>query len=191
MSRIRKAVVIVLSVALVASFAVPAFGGPSPLKVAKKALRTAKKANKTAKSAGKRASAAGTTAGQALTNANRALTQASAGGITVVAGRAEAIPPGGVEDSIAGCPTGQKAISGGGHSITANGEEMVASQTNADRSGWFVIGTNTFGSTNGEVQAIALCAPAGKAVAARRGTLARDARRLRQRFERILAQRRR
>jgi hypothetical protein len=63
------------------------------------------------------------------------------------------------------CPAGQKVVSGGGISISD--EQLAASQPNADRSGWFVIGIDLVDNGGEYVQAYALCAAGGKAVAAR------------------------
>jgi hypothetical protein len=66
------------------------------------------------------------------------------------------------------CPAGQKVVSGGGISITD--EQLAASEPNADRSGWFVIGIDLNDNGGEYVQAQALCAATGKAVAARSTT---------------------
>jgi hypothetical protein len=66
---------------------------------------------------------------------------------------------------IVNCPAGQRAISGGGVSISDSG--LVASDTAASRGGWFVVGGMSYtGNTTGYVEAFAACAPAGTAVAA-------------------------
>jgi len=87
-------------------------------------------------------------------------------GITVVS---SAQVPFGPTDVVMGatafCPAGQKVVSGGGVSISD--EELAASAPNADRSGWFVIGVDLVDNGNEYVQAQALCAASGKAVAAR------------------------
>lgn len=76
--------------------------------------------------------------------------------------------PFGATDTVMGatafCPAGQKVVSGGGVSISD--EQMAASSANADRSGWFVIGIDHNDNGGEYVQAQALCAATGKAVAA-------------------------
>jgi hypothetical protein len=61
------------------------------------------------------------------------------------------------------CPPGQKVISGGGVSISD--EQLAASEPNADRTGWFVIGIDLDYDVTSYVQATALCAQSGGAVA--------------------------
>jgi hypothetical protein len=73
----------------------------------------------------------------------------------------------------ANCPAGQRVVSGGGVSISIGG--LSASQANASRTGWFVVGgTTSPGTANQYVQAYALCAPAGVAVASSAGSKAKD-----------------
>jgi hypothetical protein len=132
--------VLVTSILLLGSLVGPAFGAPSPLKVAKKALKTAKKANKTAKSANKRskkalsraksadtaaksantaAGSAGSTAGSALSKAGQALslaqsaaTHSGPGGFGISDGLPVPTDGSSVEDH-ADCPTGFVAVGGG------------------------------------------------------------------------------
>jgi hypothetical protein len=63
------------------------------------------------------------------------------------------------------CPSGQRVVSGGGVSISD--EEIAATMPTAGRTGWFVIGVDLVddGGTS-YVQAVANCAPTGRAVAA-------------------------
>jgi len=63
------------------------------------------------------------------------------------------------------CPSGQRVVSGGGVSISD--QEIAATMPTAGRTGWFVIGVDLVddGGTS-YVQAVANCAPAGRAVAA-------------------------
>jgi hypothetical protein len=66
------------------------------------------------------------------------------------------------------CPAGQRVVSGGGASISFEG--LSASQANASRTGWFVVGATDDPTFPGQfVQAYAICAPANSAVAARVG----------------------
>ena len=68
------------------------------------------------------------------------------------------------QSATAFCPPGFRVVSGGGFSISD--EQVAASLATGDRSGWGVIGIDQ-APTGGEyVQAQALCAPAGQAVAA-------------------------
>ena len=69
-----------------------------------------------------------------------------------------------VMSAIAFCPAGQLAVSGGGVSISD--EELAATQATDSRDGWFVIGVDETDDGGEYVQARALCAPAGVAVAA-------------------------
>jgi hypothetical protein len=68
-----------------------------------------------------------------------------------------------VKGATAFCPAGQRVVSGGGVSISD--EQLAASQATADRTGWFVIGVDAYDDGGEYVQAQALCAPAGVAVA--------------------------
>jgi hypothetical protein len=58
-------------------------------------------------------------------------------------------------------------ISGGGVSISD--EQLALSMATSDRSGWYVIGVDLYDGGGEYVQAQALCAPAGTAVAASAG----------------------
>jgi hypothetical protein len=69
--------VMVTSALLASSLVGPAFGAPSPLSIAKKALKTAKKANKTAKKANKRSKTADGRSKDALSKATSAASSAS------------------------------------------------------------------------------------------------------------------
>jgi hypothetical protein len=69
-----------------------------------------------------------------------------------------------VKSAVAYCPAGQKVISGGGTSVSD--EQLAASEATCDRSGWFVIGIDLADNGGEYVQAQALCAASGKAVAA-------------------------
>jgi hypothetical protein len=80
-----------------------------------------------------------------------------------------------VASATAYCPSGQRAISGGGVSISD--EEIAASLPTPGRTGWFVIGVDLIddGGTS-YVQAVANCAPLGSAVAASAPSRAADKR---------------
>lgn len=69
-----------------------------------------------------------------------------------------------VQSAIAFCPAGQRVVSGGGISVTD--EQLAASKATADRSGWYVIGVDTSDNGGEYIQAQALCAPVGTAIAA-------------------------
>jgi hypothetical protein len=69
--------VMVTSVLLATSLVGPAFGAPTPLSIAKKALKTAKKANKTAKKANKRSKTADRRSKNALSKAASAASTAT------------------------------------------------------------------------------------------------------------------
>lgn len=144
--------ILVASLLLVASLVGPAFGTPSPLSVATKALKIAKKANKTANSASKRsasalsiandansaARSAGTGAATANTTANSALTKANQAQSTADAAAGHSgpgavrfsdglpVPTNGsaVEDE-AVCPAGFLPISGGVSVVNANTGDPV------------------------------------------------------------------
>ena len=84
-------------------------------------------------------------------------------GITEVVGPKELIGEE-VGSSLALCPAGTHAVSGGGAAITLDG--MGASEMTASHQGWFVVAIGT--SFNSTVQAVAYCAGVGQAVAASR-----------------------
>jgi hypothetical protein len=71
------------------------------------------------------------------------------------------------QEAIAFCPSGQRVVSGGGFS--ASDEQIAATEALDDRSGWVVIGVDLVDdpALDEAVQAQALCAPTGQAVAAR------------------------
>jgi hypothetical protein len=70
--------------------------------------------------------------------------------------------------AIAFCPAGHRVVSGGGVSISD--EQLAASIPTAARDGWGVIGTDLFDNGGEYVEAYAICAPAGQAIAARAGS---------------------
>lgn len=88
------------------------------------------------------------------------------GGMVVVEGPIATIAPEDFEIVGAVCPAGHRVVSGGGSAISASGGLFV-SESDPARSGWIVAGENFATSASGTVQAQALCAPAGRAVAAR------------------------
>ncbi len=65
--------------------------------------------------------------------------------------------------SVATCPNGGRVISGGASATTVNG--VSASEPSEDRTSWIAVAANTE-QTTAHVQAIALCALKGYAVAA-------------------------
>jgi len=79
----------------------------------------------------------------------------------------------GTEGSVATCPTGERAISGGASIVAGviGGEISAASE---DRSSWIVIVANASEFKTGTVQAVAYCASGGQAVAAVRANPARS-----------------
>jgi hypothetical protein len=68
--------------------------------------------------------------------------------------------------AIAFCPAGQRVISGGG--VNIGDEQLGMSEAANDRSAWGVIGIDVVDNGGEYVQAQALCAPSGSAVAASR-----------------------
>jgi hypothetical protein len=69
-----------------------------------------------------------------------------------------------VMTAIAFCPAGQRVISGGG--VNIGDEQLAISMPTSDRSGWAVAGVDLVDNGGEYVQAQAICAPAGQAVAA-------------------------
>jgi hypothetical protein len=177
LARGRKAAILAaVCVAVVFTFSIvsPAVGGPSIAKVAKsakKALSTAKKANSRASKAARAATTAQSTANTAQSTAataqNTANAAAARGQITVVhSARVPYGPTTIVESATAFCPAGQRAVGGGGINIAD--QELAASMALSDRSGWAVIGVDLTDSGGEYIEAQALCAPGGVAVAASR-----------------------
>jgi hypothetical protein len=155
-------------VAAVLAIASPAVGGPSIAnvsKVAKKALTTGKKADKNARSARSRANQAYGLASQANSMATTAVQR---GQITQVQSAQVPFGPSDlVQSAVATCPAGQHVISGGGFSLT---DEELAATEPVGSTGWGVIGVDLVDDGGEYIQAYALCAPAGVAVAAGRDT---------------------
>jgi hypothetical protein len=188
----RFAVGTAAAVLLVAVLVMPAFGAPSPLGLAQKALRTAKKADKKARGATRvarnasvLADAASGDAADANTTAAQALEAASGEGIRFVESPEVYVPPFAAEGAVAFCPSGHRVVSGGGSAITIPG--LAGSFTTAERAGWGVLASNFGSSASGTVQAQALCAPNDSAVAASHSDLKRK---LRRALERIRARHR-
>jgi hypothetical protein len=154
---------------------------PNVVQVAKDALKVGKGAQKTGKKALRAAGAAQSTANQANGTAGTALGLAqgangkadqalarpvlNAGALAEVAGPENFYASGDVGSSIAFCPAGQRAISGGGAAITEVADGVAVSEADAGRTAWFVIAGNN-GSVDASIQAFAYCAPVGGAVAA-------------------------
>lgn len=92
-------------------------------------------------------------------------------GLTEVQGPKNSVAAGGVATSVATCPAGQHAVSGGSnvYAGTMSGE---ASEADEGRTSWFVIVANSSSYGGGYVEAIAYCAGSGQAVAARSNTAA-------------------
>lgn len=177
---------------LAASIASPALGGPSlgsVTKTAKKALKIGKSAKRSASAAKRSASAANRAANSAKQTAGAAQSLASTAngkadqalakpvitpnGLTPVVVSVD-ILPGDFETAAAVCPAGQRAISGGVTSITADGG-IWANEGSSDRTAW-IGGGEDLGSVGGTLTVTAYCAPAGGAVAAtvRRAAVRRD-----------------
>jgi hypothetical protein len=169
--RAATAAACIAALAFTFSIVSPALGGPSIrsiAKTAKKALSTARTANNRAldardlaRGAQDTADRAGRTAGDATNKANAALAR---GHITVVSSAQVPYGPSDlVQSAIATCPAGQQVISGGGVNI---GDQELAATEPVGRDGWGVIGVDLVDDGGEYVQAYALCAPAGVAVAA-------------------------
>jgi hypothetical protein len=105
------------------------------------------------------------------------------GAIITVEGPIHSIAPFHAENSIATCPAGTRAISGGGVAITLNG--IAVSVAGVGRETWGVVAANGTNSNEDTVQAIAYCVGTNQAVAARapRAASARTT----QRFEALTA----
>lgn len=94
-----------------------------------------------------------------------------------------------VESAIAFCPAGYRVIAGGGVNV-ADGQ-LGATEASNDRSGWFVIGVDLTAGGGEYIQAQALCAPTGQAVAARRSTARAEVAAKARQIERTLGETRR
>jgi hypothetical protein len=91
-----------------------------------------------------------------------------------------------VKSATAYCPAGQRVISGGGISISD--QEIAATLATNDRTGWYIIGVDLTDTGGEYVQAQALCAPAGVAVASSAGSRAKNDALIAARVEHIKAQ---
>jgi hypothetical protein len=95
------------------------------------------------------------------------------GGITVVySGEVPYGPTDVVQSAIAFCPAGQRVVSGGGTNLAD--EQIAATEALSNRTGWFVIGVDLVANGGETIEAQALCAPTGRAVAARSSARARS-----------------
>jgi hypothetical protein len=83
--------------------------------------------------------------------------------LTTVEGPNFLIPVGEAESSVATCPPGSHAVSGGGVAITVDG--LAVSIMSEDHQSWIAIALGA-GDPEASIQAIAYCAGAGQAVAA-------------------------
>jgi hypothetical protein len=93
-------------------------------------------------------------------------------GLIEVEGPKNAVPAEHVGSSVATCPAGDHAVSGGDSLIVAR-DGGSASQRSEDHQSWFVVVGNS-SPVQGTVQAFAYCAGAGDAVAARTNTVAHE-----------------
>lgn len=85
--------------------------------------------------------------------------------LTIAEGPKNPIPAEKAEVSVATCPSGDHAVSGGGIAISVFG--LAISYMNPNHSGWVAIAYER--SSGGSIQALAYCAGAGNAVAAKIG----------------------
>jgi hypothetical protein len=89
------------------------------------------------------------------------------GKVVRVAGPTVIVPAGGIDSASVACPAGHGLVSGGFQTIAADGEAFYSDSFGG--AGWSV-GLDNFDSlVEGDVTAIAFCAPSGTAVTARRG----------------------
>jgi hypothetical protein len=90
----------------------------------------------------------------------------NASGLQTVTGPEEVVLANDFGSSIAFCPAGQRVVSGGGFMNNGGFDGLQASEPNNARTSWFVISADNTGF-GGTIQAVALCAGAGSAVAAK------------------------
>jgi len=83
--------------------------------------------------------------------------------LTTIDGFKVLIFPHEVGSSIATCPAGAHAVSGGGSAITGQANGLAVSMMSADHGNWFTVVGNTSAVT-GETQAVVYCSTAGQAV---------------------------
>ncbi len=82
--------------------------------------------------------------------------------LTIVAGESNSVPKESVGTSVATCPNGSHAVSGGGYNGLAS---LAASGMETDHQSWVIIVDNET-SISTHVEAVVYCAGAGQAVAA-------------------------
>jgi hypothetical protein len=82
--------------------------------------------------------------------------------LTIVAGESKTVPKESVGTSVATCPAGSHAVSGGGYDGLTF---LVASEMESSHQSWFIVGVNE-ASTSTHIEAVVYCAVAGEAVAA-------------------------
>lgn len=97
--------------------------------------------------------------------------------ITAFYGPNNSIPAEGVQTSIAYCPFGSRAVSGGGS--TSNPYGMAISQMGVDHGSWGVVTANPTSLTTEKVQAVVYCTVSGQAVASSAGSHPRVERQMR------------
>lgn len=83
-------------------------------------------------------------------------------GLTIVAGESKSVPKESVGTSVATCPNGSHAVSGGGYNGLAS---LAASGMETDHQSWVIVVDNET-SISTHVEAVVYCAGAGQAVAA-------------------------
>ncbi len=93
------------------------------------------------------------------------------GQITVVESAQEPFGSDVAKGAIAFCPPGSRVVSGGG--VSVSDDRLFATGATEDRAGWFVVGVDVSPGGGEFVQAQALCAPAGRAIAASNKSRAR------------------
>jgi hypothetical protein len=71
-----------------------------------------------------------------------------------------------VDGGTVACPSGQRVVSGG-FFVDGSDTEIFLSAANDDRTGWVVAADNLGAGSQAELEAVAYCAGAGQAVAAR------------------------
>ncbi|MGB8839647.1 MAG: hypothetical protein WCC64_01115 [Aliidongia sp.] len=115
---------------------------------------------------------AGTTGPQGPAGAQGPAGPSNLSGLIEVEGPKNTVPAEHTGSSVATCPAGDHAVSGGEALIVAR-DGGSASQMSEDHQSWFVVVGNS-GPVQGSVQAIAYCAGAGQAIAARTNTAAHE-----------------
>ncbi|MGH2967847.1 MAG: hypothetical protein ACRDK0_02105 [Solirubrobacteraceae bacterium] len=108
-------------------------------------------------------------------------------GITVATGGVT-IAPGDIDGGTIFCPAGQRVVSGGYFSSSADGE-VFTSVANDDRTGWIIALDNFDSPVSAELDGEAYCAATGRAVAAGRPRVQSRAK-SRAKLERLIARRR-